>query len=434
MQAPSIDPTIIAALGAMQGTLGGQTSLQAQQDQEQQGVVDQANQAAQAAGQAYQSAAGQPTPDLGSMAALIPTLFGNTASVLSGNPDFARHGHETVVQRQKDLADARLSNLQALRDQFDQKARAAEQLGNTEMANEARMKQEQFSKAMQAILQQQQSDLTGKREKDLETQRQAGRKEIQGMKDAASAAKAQKDQADYFDSLTDQTKSGNTWLDSTNVPPKDKHQMMIYAKQNNLMVADKGTADRIRAAQEVNDNFDQMDQVMARFLANTTDPTARLKTSVGNLWAQATQSNPDIASWGNTQLAAIRNIQALASGIGSGFRLNEQEIKRAVSNFPKLTDNLPTARRKLQWERDFLLAKEKAFFGKRWQPPAGTSVDTGKTTTASMPSSVHYTPEIKAQAMKMARTEDYSGLAKLVEKYPELDEDPDLNALTSENE
>lgn len=432
MQAPAIDPQIIAALGALQGTLGGQPALQAQQGQEQQGVVQQAQQAANAAGQAYQGAAAAPPPEVSSMAGFVPQLFGDVSSIMSGNPDYSKRGHEKVVQRQKDLAEARLQNLQALRDQFDVKQRAAEQLGNTELAGEAAMKKEQYAKTMDAILAQQRADLEATNAKNLESQRQKGRMELQSAKNKADLAKAAKDQADYFDTLINETDSGNQWLDSTNVPQKQKSQLMQYAKDNGMIVADKNNADRLKAAKEVFLGFKDLEDVMGKYLYPGTDLQGTASTAAHNMWMAGTQQNEDLASFGNSAMLALRDLQALASGMGSGLRITREEYRRMVNNFPKITDNLPTAQRKLAWEKKFLQNKERSIFGKNWKPPdAGAATTTASTAPAGARTASGIPVEIKAQAMKMARTEDYSGLAKLIEKYPALDQDADLDSLTS---
>jgi hypothetical protein len=368
-----VNPDLLAMLAPMAGTLNDPNALSAQDTELQSQLSQRAQAAAQAAsqaGQAYQGAAQAPSPEPG-VADQLPGLFSNVASVLSGNQAYGQRAHENLKQRHDTLLQNRLQNLQALKDQFDQKARAAEQIGNLQAAEDARLQSEKFARVHADLLSKRMEAMAKERENaatELENQRQKGRVEIQGMKSRAVSAKSAKDTADYFDSLQKTTRNGNAWLDSTNVPPRDKHQMMIYAKDNKRMVVDKGTADRLNAAEEVYSNFDDIEKVLRGFLPAT--PGGRIESIPKNVWAQITQSDPNIASFSNTQLAAIRNIQALASGIGSGFRLNEQEIKRAIANFPKITDDLPTALRRLEWERNFLKSKEHSFFGRNFQAAA----------------------------------------------------------------
>jgi hypothetical protein len=414
MQAPSIDPTIIAALGAMQGTLGGQTSLQAQQDQEQQGVVDQANQAAQAASQAYQGAAAQPTPDLGPMAGFIPTLFGNTASIISGNPEYARQGHETVVQRQKDLADARLSNLQALRDQFDQKARAAEQLGNTEMANEARMKQEQFSKAMEAILQQQQSDLTGKREKDLETQRQAGRMDLEKYKIAHPAPSAkEKDKIDpnLFQKAVITTSGGQKGIEITKFTGDQRQQATEFALQNDLPILDANEGSQLRDIQTARLGIDTVFNKIKRLLP--ADAAQRASQYGPRKMSELLQTSAQRAAYKSLWGTAIRLLRAQAGS--KSFRMTRSEIDRAVgSDIPTLNDTFDTASQKLQNANDLLNNAETPIVTRNWSKSgAGSSVSANP-----------LDPNTKSQALKA----DEPTFIKIVSEHPELRSDPEIVA------
>jgi hypothetical protein len=176
---------------------------------------------------------------------------------------------------------------------------------------------------------------------------------------------------EYLDSLVNTTRAGGKWLDTTNIPndKNAKAAALVYAKQNGLTAVDKGVADRLRTSEEVQSNMDQIDQVVASFLPENAQ--GRVVSVPRNLLAAWTQSNPDIASFGNTYAAAIRNIQALAGGQGSGFRLTNSEVNMATKNFPRITDDLPTARRKLAWERQFLANKERTFFQRNMSKPGG---------------------------------------------------------------
>jgi len=115
--------------------------------------TQQATQAAQQAGQQYQQAAQQPAPDLGMFQALIPALFGNVASVLSGNPSYQQEGQQQVKQSRAQLLQQRADNLQALQDVFKQKAEAAQKAGDFEAEATARTKLEALSKTYDLVKQ-----------------------------------------------------------------------------------------------------------------------------------------------------------------------------------------------------------------------------------------------------------------------------------------
>jgi Tfp pilus assembly protein PilV len=91
-------------------------------------VVEQAQQAQQA-GQTYQQAAAAPPPEQAPGAGFFDQLLGNTASVISQNPNYQKQAAERGQQSQKDLMTRRADNLMALKDQYDKQAAAAEKIG-----------------------------------------------------------------------------------------------------------------------------------------------------------------------------------------------------------------------------------------------------------------------------------------------------------------
>jgi hypothetical protein len=117
--------------------------------------------------------------------------------------------------------------------------------------------------------------------------------------------------------------------------------------------------------------LDQVDSVLAKLLpAQTGNPAMdflnRQMAGAKNFGAALTQSGSDAAAFGSTLPLAIRGLQAVAAGPGSGFRLNQTEINAIRQRWPKLNDNIETARRKLEWERWFLRNKENAIVNKDW--------------------------------------------------------------------
>lgn len=66
------------------------------------------------------------------------------------------------------------------------------------------------------------------------------------------------------------------------------------------------------------------------------------------------QNQPDLIAFNSARSTAIKVIQSLAAGSGSGFRLTQPEIDTATDNMPLATDNLETAQTKLQYVKSFL--------------------------------------------------------------------------------
>jgi len=175
---------------SLMGTLSGlnpQTLSEAlieQQRSELASNVARALEEAQGAGQEYQEAAAAPPPQLAPGAEFLPALFGNIASVLAQTPEYRQRAQEGIQQQKAMLLQTRAQNLQALRDVYQQKAEAAQRLGDMETQEKARVKHEQISKLYDQILdsQRQQGAL------ELERERQKGRKEETSQEHAARLA------------------------------------------------------------------------------------------------------------------------------------------------------------------------------------------------------------------------------------------------------
>lgn len=155
---PAQFPVAPASLNNTLNGLDAQTQADAQMQALAQALAQhtaEAAQAAEQAGGAYQQAAGAPVPQPNPLDVLIPSLFGNVASVLSRNPAYQEHGQQSVKQQRADLLKARADNLQALRDTWEVKARAAQQAGDLEAEQGARAKVEQLSKQYDMVKQNQ---------------------------------------------------------------------------------------------------------------------------------------------------------------------------------------------------------------------------------------------------------------------------------------
>lgn len=126
------------------GTLSGldaltlAQALEQQQAQELASRTQAATQAATQAGQQYQQAAQAPPPELNPIAALIPSLFGDVASILSQNPTYAERGQQQVQESRAQLLRNRADNLKASLQTWQQKAEEAQKAGDFEAEAKAR--------------------------------------------------------------------------------------------------------------------------------------------------------------------------------------------------------------------------------------------------------------------------------------------------------
>jgi hypothetical protein len=379
-----------------------------QADQERQARLaaqrtSQATEAAASAGQQYQTAAAAPPPQLDPLSASLPLLLGNISSIIGGDQRAPERAQMGIAEQRRSLMQARTDNLIALKDNFDKKARAAEAAGDNEAATKARMQIETLSKTLDVLHQQEQhtqaTELEGKRQQgaqDLEKLRQKGDIELEQLRGRnarqTAAAKAQIDQADYFDTLTKTTRAGNKFLDLTNVPtPKDKKAAMQYAKDNGLTAVDKNESTQLKTAEEVYAGLDRVEGMLSSVLPHQTghkvrDFLTRQARGATNAASRIAQSNSTPAAFASTMPLAIRSLQAVAAGPGSGFRLNQAEINMIQRRWPQLNDNIETAQAKLQWERWFLQNKEDSYFKRDWRPaPEPTVPGQPKTNLLSNP-------------------------------------------------
>lgn len=365
-----IDPGTLASL---QGTLTPQgvlSVLQAEQERQEKELAArtaQATQEAQQASTAFSGAAAAPVQEPDALAQLIPLLTGNIASVIGRTPAYREHGEETVAERRKNLKQQRMDNLSALKSIWDRKAEAAQRAGDFESEQNARMKSEQLSKVVDVMLE-------AEHHKNALGEIHARGEEDRATNAAKLTAETGAAQTQAFDSLVYTTRAGNRFLDLTNVnTPKKKDLAVAYAAANGLTPVDKNTATQLRTADEVYNGLDRVESMLSTVLPHQTgnkvkDFLTRQARGASNLASRVAQSNSTPAAFASTMPLAIRSLQAVAAGPGSGFRLNQAEINMIQRRWPQLNDNIETAQAKLQWERWFLQNKEESYFKRDWRP------------------------------------------------------------------
>jgi hypothetical protein len=133
---------------------------------------------------------------------------------------------------------------------------------------------------------------------------------------------------------------------------------------------------------EVRKGIAQLMPVVDNYLAHTQKTgaatlAARSGQGIKNWFDAATGQNPTLASMSSTYPLAIRSLQAVVAGQGSGFRLNQSEINMIQQRWPKFTgpnaDTAEMAKAKLQWELWFLQNKENSYFKPDWRITAEPS-------------------------------------------------------------
>lgn len=85
--------------------------------------------------------------------------------------------------------------------------------------------------------------------------------------------------------------------------------------------------------------------------------------AIKNLFGSLTGTNKSLTDFGVAKDSAIKAVQALAGGQGSGLRLNTGTIEAAVSNLPTMYDSQEVALEKIQKTRDLLYNGMATAFG-----------------------------------------------------------------------
>lgn len=374
------DPAIFSTLAGTLTPEGLLSQIQAAQDEANRQVAAQtadASQQAQQAGQAYQQAAAAPVPDLAPTDVALPQLFGRIAEAISQDPTYAAQAQGEIARQRQSLLQTRAANLQALRDTWAAKADAAQKLGDLNLEQQARSKVDTLSKALDVVLQNQHQAFTAGQQTANLAQEHAnrlseiaaqGEQQRQTQAAGLSAQAGSEDEAS-FDNATFTTRAGRRVLDLTNFAGKKKDRALNYAAKVGAVPVSAATSSALRTGQEVQAGLDQVEAALSSMLPHQTgaplkDFLARQAAGASNAFQALTQATSPAAAFTNTLPLAIRSLQAVAAGMGSGFRLNQSEINMIRQRWPRLNDNLETAQAKLRWERWFLGNKESSLLDK----------------------------------------------------------------------
>jgi hypothetical protein len=418
-------------LGSIAGTLQGLDPLtlaQALEAQQQQELAQRTQQATQAASQAqgqYEQAAAQPPPDLNMFAQLIPALLGNTASVLSQNPVYSERGQQEVQQSRSDLLKARAQNLQGLMQTAQAKAEAAQKAGDFEAEHKARATLDSIHQKYDTV--KQNADRAADKEAaaakqagemDLQRLRNQGQLDVQRLQNqggmAKTAAAANMSTAGAMDFLKDSiitTANGVRILNASGMTPTDQTKAKRWASENGVKYGDPKTMDKLHNVEGARTNLQAMLNQAAEILPAT--PQERVLKAPGIAGSIAMQTNPTRSAWKTWRIQAIKQLTAIAGGMGSGLRINQAEIMQAVKNdIPTEYDTLPVATAKINNVLAMLDRNEDPYLSQDWRQPARVG---------------NMTPQnAKADAMKAARTGDLTSLRSIVQANPRLNNDPEL--------
>jgi hypothetical protein len=402
---------------SLTGTMVDPDRLAQEQMELQRQRTEQAQQQAQQALSQYQGTAQAPPAQLSPLDTFLPTLVGNIASVIAQDPTYRQHGHEEVKRRQSELLKNRADTLQALQDNYNQKAKAALDAGDNQAHEEALLAKEKVSNAYQKVLdaQKAENDRTAAKTKqgydlardkaksDLDLRNAKELARIKAEADSGAAAEAQ--QA-TFENDTKQTASGRQYLPLTNVKGvKPTAAARQYAATHGIPVVSAIDDDKLTRLDQARLNADDMIASLRKFLPKSNKDVG---TMAHNTQQDLMGGDPEIRNYRQYYDALIEQLVAVAGGRGSGVRINRDEINRQVKIAPTIRTPLPIAEGWVRRVHQLIDNAEDPVLGR-----------------ANLKTS-----NPKVIALKAARQGDIATLKRMIQANPELNDDEDLLRIT----
>lgn len=148
--------------------------------------------------------------------------------------------------------------------------------------------------------------------------------------------------------------SGNApaYINLGRVPTGQQQYVATTAGNAGIPVLSADDASNVQGIQYTQQALQPLETVMNQVLAPGV--TGRGLNIAKNFINNIFQNQPELVAFNQARSTAIKVIQSLAAGQGSGFRLTQPEIDTATSNMPSATDNLETAQTKLQYVKSYL--------------------------------------------------------------------------------
>lgn len=170
--------------------------------------------------------------------------------------------------------------------------------------------------------------------------------------------------------------SGQQYVDKTKITPGRETASIVAAKNAGIPVLDAGDVDAVRNIDYVKQNIKGMEGVVKDILS--TGVGGRAQGLILNPIKNFLQTDTKISTFQGYRDTAIKIIQSLAGGTGSGLRLNQTEIDTATNNIPTINDNLETAQNKIGLLNSFLDAKMSTVFPNVSNQNYGNSSSSGQ--------------------------------------------------------
>lgn len=400
MAAPNVKPTDVD-YGSLSNTLtpaGAMSLIQAAEQEQMARLSQHAQQAAAASQRAqgqYQQEAAAPPPDIGG-AGLIPSLFGNTASVLGGTPDYRREAAESITQKKAALLRARSENLNALHDIWLQRASESEKAGDLETTEKYRMKAENLSKVLGQVnlnverqdkVEAQRRDLAAARERaiigeHMDPRSGHGNQPFVRMPDKPDFTYTQggssSDTPPIGRVVTLEGPDGEVarYYDLEGATGDPKNAGLFWANQNGVPVLSPKEITVIQDIQGAKDNaIEILNQGLDQGIFSDS-ATQRLAKGPLNAAKRLVQANAPFGAYNTWRTAAIKALRATAGS--GGLRINQAEIDLAIKNdLPLITDTREVAIQKMANIQTMLANAMRPYITSDWRRMGPNSVTIG---------------------------------------------------------
>jgi hypothetical protein len=165
--------------------------------------------------------------------------------------------------------------------------------------------------------------------------------------------------------------SGGEYVNEDKVPTNQRDTMKMLAAQNGIPFLTTGDVQSIQAIDYTKYNLQQLNSVVQQVLAPGLG--GRITNPIKGLVNNLLQNDPRLVAFNQARETAIKQIQSLVAGSGSGFRLTQPEIEQAVSQLPTQNDSLEYANAKLAWINSFLDTKKQLGLTGKITPQGGSS-------------------------------------------------------------
>ena len=147
----------------------------------------------------------------------------------------------------------------------------------------------------------------------------------------------------YAESLS--SVPGSDYINSDRIPSAQTDAIKIQAAGSKVPVLTGAEVSGLKSIDVIFQNLGDLTNLSNQLLSSGL--AGRLQGLTGNQLTAAMQTDPRFANFQLARDTAIKTVQALAGGAGSGLRLNMGEIETAAANLPNITDNLEYATEKI---------------------------------------------------------------------------------------